>query len=33
MIEVAEIILHKADEPDFIGDLFDADLLAGEDSA
>jgi len=25
MIEVAEIILHEANEPDFVGDLFDAD--------
>ena len=33
MIEVAEIVLHKADEPYFIGNLRDADVLAGEDIA
>ena len=33
MIEVSEIVVHEADEPDFIGDLLDADLLAGEDGA
>ena len=30
-IEVAEVVLHKADEPDTVRDLLDADLLAGED--
>lgn len=33
MIEVAEILLHEADEPEFIGDLLDSDLLAGEKGA
>jgi hypothetical protein len=33
MIEVAEIVLHEADEPDFVVDLFHADLLSGEDGA
>ena len=33
MIEVAEIVLHKADEPYVVGDLQDADILAGEDGA
>ncbi len=33
MIEVAKIVLHEANEPDFVADLFHADLLAGEDSA
>ena len=33
MIEVAEIVLHEADEPYFIGDLLNADFLAGEDGA
>jgi predicted amidohydrolase YtcJ len=27
VIEVAEIVVHEADEPNFIGDLLDADLL------
>ena len=31
MIKVSEIELHEADEPYFVADLFDADLLAGED--
>ena len=29
-IEVAEIVLHEADEPDAVGDLLDANLLSGE---
>jgi len=33
VIKVSEIVLHKADEPDFVTDLFDADLLASEDCA
>ena len=33
MIEEAEVVVHEADEPDFVGDLFDADVLAGEDLA
>ena len=31
MAEVAEIIIHKADQPEFIADLFDADALSSED--
>ena len=31
MIEEAQVVFHKTDEPDFIADLFDADVLAGED--
>ena len=30
MIKVAEIVLREAEEPDFVADLFDADLLAGK---
>jgi hypothetical protein len=33
MIEVTEIMLHEADEPDFVRDPFNADLLAGEHGA
>ena len=33
MVEVAEIIVHKADEPNLLADLLDADALAGEDGA
>ena len=33
MIEETQVIFHKADEPDFIADLLDADVLAGEDGA
>ena len=32
-IEEAQIVLHKADEPHLLGDLLDADVLAGEDGA
>ncbi len=32
-IEVAEIVLHEADEPDTVGHLLDADTLAGEHGA
>ncbi len=31
MVEVSEIIVHKADQPNLLADLFDADALAGED--
>jgi len=30
MVEVAKIVLHEADEPYFVANLFDADLLAGK---
>jgi hypothetical protein len=30
-VEVSEIIIHKADEPNPVVGLFDADGLAGED--
>ncbi len=33
MVENPQIILHEADEPDLVGDLLDADLLASEDRA
>jgi len=32
-IEEAEVVLHKGYEPDFVADLFDADLLAGKECA
>ena len=33
MIKVSEVVLHEADEPDSVANLFDADFLAGEHSA
>jgi hypothetical protein len=30
MVKVAKIVLHEANEPDFIRDLFNADFLAGK---
>ena len=33
MIEEAQVVFHKADQPDFIANLLDADVLAGEDGA
>jgi len=33
VIKVSEIVLHEADEPYFVANLFDADLLAGEHGA
>ena len=33
MVEVPEIVIHEADEPDVVGHLLDADALAGEDGA
>ena len=33
MVEEAQIIVHKADQPDLIRDLLDADFLASEDGA
>jgi len=32
-IEVTQIIIHKADEPDIVVNFFDADSLAGKDRA
>jgi len=32
-IEVAKIILHRADEPDIVVNFFDADRLAGKNRA
>src|SRR2546421_12902792 len=32
-IEVSQIIIHKADEPDVVVNFFDADGLAGKDRA
>ncbi len=29
MVKVAKIVVHEANEPDFIRDLFNADFLAG----
>jgi len=31
VIEVAEIVVHEADEPSLLAHLLDADALAGED--
>ena len=33
MVEVAEIIVHKADQPNLVAHLFDSDALASEDDA
>ena len=33
MIEVSEVVVHEAAEPDVVGDLRHADFLAGEDGA
>ena len=33
MVEIAQIIVHEADEPNLLADLLDADALAGEDGA
>ncbi|HJN43180.1 MAG TPA: hypothetical protein QF572_03235 [Vicinamibacterales bacterium] len=33
MIEVSEIVVHEADEPDVVAYLFDPDFLAGEHGA
>ena len=33
MVEVAEIVAHKADEPNLFAHLFDTDFLTGEDGA
>ncbi len=33
MVEVIEIIVHEACEPNVVGHLFDADALTGEDHA
>ena len=33
IVEVSQIIVHEADEPDVLVDLFDSDFLAGEDLA
>ena len=32
-IEVAEVVMNKGDEPDFVAGLLDSDLLAGKDGA
>ena len=32
MVEVAEIIVHEADEPNAVVDLLDAEPLTGEDN-
>ena len=32
-IEVSQVVIHKANQPDIIVHFFDADRLAGEDSA
>src|SRR5262249_51737173 len=32
-IDIAEVVTHKADQPDAVVDLFDTDGLAGERSA
>jgi len=33
VVEVAEVIVHKADEPNLLADLLDAEALASEDGA
>src|SRR5207247_10192215 len=33
VIEEPQVVVHKADEPDFIAHLLDPDILAGEDGA
>jgi hypothetical protein len=33
VVEVAQIIIHEADEPNLLADLLDADELAGKDGA
>ena len=33
MIEETQVVVHKADEPDLVSDLPDADVLTGEDGA
>ncbi|HEY1615292.1 MAG TPA: hypothetical protein VGF97_16545 [Rhizomicrobium sp.] len=33
IVEVSEIVMHEADEPDSVVGLPDADILAGEDGA
>jgi len=33
VIEVSQIVVHGADEPDAVVGLSDADILAGEDGA
>jgi len=33
VIEEAQIVLHKADEPHLLADLLDADVLSGEHGA
>ena len=33
MVEVTEIIIHKADQPELVAHLFGADALAGQDDA
>ncbi len=31
MVEEPQVVVHEADQPDFFVDLFDADVLTGED--
>jgi hypothetical protein len=33
VVEVSEIVVDKADQPNLLADLFDANALAGEDEA
>ena len=33
LVEVSEIIVHKADQPNLVAHLFDTNALAGEDDA
>jgi len=32
-VKITQIVLHEADQPDAVGDLLDADQLAGEHGA
>jgi hypothetical protein len=31
-VEISEIIVHEADEPNAVADLFDSEFLTGQDS-
>ena len=33
MIEEPQVVIHKADQPDFIANFLDPDILTGEDGA
>jgi hypothetical protein len=33
VVEVAQVVVHEADEPDVVIDLFDSDIVTREDTA